>query len=57
MIYSWNLKLAIIKSTRLMIFKILQSIPESQKDNYQSFIIWFCGKATLKKKISKSLYQ
>ena len=50
------MRLETIKNMRLITFKAVQFMPENQQDNYKSFIIWFCKKATLKKKISKSLY-
>ena len=59
MIRSWilSLRLAIMKSTRLMAFKIAQSMPKSQQQvSYQGSTTWFCEKATLKKRIPKSLY-
>lgn len=52
---SQNLKLVIIKRTRLREFEIVQSILECQKITYQDFTIRFFEKVTLKKKIPRSL--
>ena len=58
MIRSWisSLRLATIKSTRLKAFKTARSMPGSKQDSYQGSTIWFCGKATLRKRISGSLH-
>ena len=32
-------------------------MPKNQQSNYQNFINWFCGKATLKRRIPRSLHQ
>ena len=51
-----SLRLATMKNTRLMVFEIAQSMPKSQQDSYQGSTIWFRGKATLRKRIPRSLY-
>ena len=46
-----------MKNTRLMAFKITRSMPKSQQQvSCQGSIIWFCGKATLRKKVPGSLH-
>lgn len=37
-------------------FVIVRSMLESQKTIYKAFTIWFCRKATTKKKIFESLF-
>ena len=39
------------KEYKLETIKTAQSIQKNQKVSYQDSTIWFCGKATLKKKI------
>ena len=39
-----------------MAFETAQSIPESKQANNQGFTIWSCGKATLKRRILRSLH-
>ena len=58
MICSWilSLKLATIRSMRLIAFRTARSIPRSQQANDHDFTIWFCRKATLRRKIPGSLY-
>ena len=58
MIRSWilSLRLATVRSTRLMAFEIARFMPGSQKDSYQGFTIWSHGKATLRKRIPGSLH-
>ena len=58
MIYNWisSLRLATIRSTRLQAFETARSMPESQQNSYQGSTIWFCRKATLKKRIPGSLH-
>ena len=53
---SWNSRLATTRSMRSMAFGTAQSMPRSQQANYQSFIIWSRGKATLRRKILGSLH-
>ena len=40
-----------------MAFETARSMPGSQQDSYQGSTIWFCRKATLRNKISESLYR
>ena len=49
--------LATTRSMRSMVFGTMRSIPRSQQANYQDFIIWSCGKTTLRKRIPKSLHR
>ena len=56
MIRNWNLRLATIRSTRLKTFETVWSMSGNQQDSYQDFTIWSYRKATLRKKISRSLY-
>ena len=58
MMRSWisSSRLATIRSIRLMAFEIVRSMPESQQDSYKGSTIWFCGKATLRRRIPRSLY-
>ena len=48
MTYSWNSRLAMTRSMRLMACGIVQFMPRSQQANYQGFIIWSRGKVTLR---------
>ena len=58
MIRSWilSLRLATVRSTRLMAFEIARSMSGNQQDSYQGSIIWSCGKAILRKRILGSLH-
>ena len=59
MIRSWisSSRLATIRSTRLMAFETARSMPGSQQDSYQGSTIWSCGKATLRRRILRSLHR
>ena len=57
-ICSWNSRLATTSSMRSMAFRIARSMPKSQQQvNCQGFIIWSHGKATLRRKILRSLHR
>ena len=55
---SWisSLRLATVRSMRLMAFEIARSMPGSQQDSYQGSIIWSHEKATLRRRILGSLH-
>ena len=59
MIHSWilSLRLATVRSTRLMAFETAQSMSRSQQDSYQGSTIWSCEKATLRRRIPGSLHR
>ena len=56
---SWilSLRMAITRSTRLIVFGTARFIPKNQQANYQGSTIWSREKATLRKRILESLYR
>ena len=60
MIHSWisSLRLAMMRSIRLMVFETARSMPKNQQQvSCQGSTTWFCGKATPRKRIPGSLYR
>ena len=41
---------------RLKVFKTARSMPGNLQDNYQGSTIWFCGKATFRRRILENLH-
>ena len=44
------------KEYKIKVFETAWFMLRSQKDSYQGSTIWFCRKATLRRKIPRSLY-